>query len=566
MLLVEREQAILTVLEKRGAVSVRELAQLLSVTEMTIRRDLNKLEELGLLQRTHGGATRVEGLLPTQPPSINQTQELLSDALIIAPVQSRAAHLLRERAQRGKIPLVAESAALEGAVYVGSQNYEGAYTLGIFFGEYMTSTGCDFLHVLHITLRQSNTEARGRGFFDGLRTVYGDAFDVVTVDGLGLYHEAYQVSLDALRVHTHINALFGINDDSVLGALQAYLDLDRDPALIAACNVGGEGKTLFDVLYRGGALKACLALFPEIVGQKALETAVHLMGGTPIDTPVITPHALLTPETLPHYYTQTENGWLLNTAAAEALPQTGLPLPERAQAKGKRVSFAIHFRTHEWYQNVAESMQQRADQLGVQLAIQDVNEDVQAEINELRRLIGKLAASYVHDGETIILDAGISTISMAQFLDQHRHLTVITNSLVIFQRLRRTPSIKVILTGGEFQPEPQAFVGRTGQLILREIRADKAFIVAGGVTPEFGISCKDEAEADLRRAMLDAAREVVLLADHTALGSESNFRIAALDRIHTLITDAGAHAHERLELNQHGIKVMVAGQISSEKG
>ncbi len=78
----------------------------------------------------------------------------------------------------------------------------------------------------------------------------------MTVDGHGLYNEAYQVAKDALRVHPEINVIFGINDDSVLGGLQAYLDLDRDPERMLAVNVGGEGKTLFDVLYRGGPLKA----------------------------------------------------------------------------------------------------------------------------------------------------------------------------------------------------------------------------------------------------------------------------------------------------------------------
>jgi DeoR/GlpR family transcriptional regulator of sugar metabolism len=430
----------------------------------------------------------------------------------------------------------------------------------------MKQRGHDLLHVLHVTLRQPNTEARGRGFFEGLRTVYGEAFDAITVDGRGLYNEAYQVALDALRVHPQINVLFGINDDSVLGALQAYLDLDRDPELISACNVGGEGRTLFDLLARGGSLRACLALFPEVVGQKTLHTAVHLIAGTPIDDAVITPHVILTAETLSQYYRHTDSGWALIPEAVAALPQTRLPPPLRFQAEDKRIAFALHFRTHEWYQNLAASMQREANELGIRLSMEDVNEDVQAEIGELRRLIGKIAADYVHDGDTIILDAGVSTLSMAQFLDTYRDLKVITNSLPIFQRLQRHPSIKVVLTGGEFHREAQAFVGRTAQLILQEVRADKTFIVASGVTPNYGISCRDEAEAAVRRAMIDAAREVVLLADHTALGAEVNYRIAPLERIHTLITDSGAHAQERLELRQRGIRVLVAGELNAEEG
>jgi DeoR/GlpR family transcriptional regulator of sugar metabolism len=566
MLLIEREQAILDVLNERKAVSVRELANILSVTDMTIRRDLKKMDELGLLRRTHGGAARLDTLRPFPILVDERTSDLLENGLILAPVLSRAAKLMRERAQRSKIPLIAESAELDGAVYVGPQNYEGSYLLGTTFGAHLQSTVAAVPHVLHVTLRQQNTEERGRGFFDGLQSVYTDGLSVVTVDGRGLFNEAYRVALDALRVHSNINVIFGVNDDSVLGALQAYLDLERDPQHLSACNVGGEGKTLLDVLYRGGPLKACLALFPEVVGQKTLESIVHLMAGTPLSSPVITPHAVLTPETLPQFYKRTETGWSLIPDAVAALPQTALPPASRADAEGKRVSFAIHFRTHEWYQNVAAAMQQRADELGIELTVADVNEDVQAEIGELRRLIGKMAANYVSEGDTIILDAGMSTESMAQYLDHFRHLTVITNSLPVFQRLHRHASIKLVLTGGELHREAQALVGRAAQSLLRDIRADKAFIVAGGVTPQYGISCKDDTEAEVRRAMIDAAREVVLLADNTVLGSEANFRIAPLESIHTLITDSGANAQERLMLNQQGIRVLVAGQFQAERG
>jgi DeoR/GlpR family transcriptional regulator of sugar metabolism len=150
---------------------------------------------------------------------------------------------------------------------------------------------------------------------------------------------------------------------------------------------------------------------------------------------------------------------------------------------------------------------------------------------------------------------------MAQFLQGYRDLTVITNSLAVFQNLQNDPEITVILTGGEFHRDSQSFVGRGGQLPLREIRADKAFIVAGGVSSSFGISSKNVLEAEMRQAMINAAREVVVLADHTVLGVDSNVRVADLGKVHTLITDAGTRAVQRLDFNQRGIRVMVAGQI-----
>jgi DeoR family fructose operon transcriptional repressor len=61
MLVAERHQKILDLLEQRGSIRVNELSQIFGVTEETIRRDLDKLEGEGKLLRSHGGAVRVQG-------------------------------------------------------------------------------------------------------------------------------------------------------------------------------------------------------------------------------------------------------------------------------------------------------------------------------------------------------------------------------------------------------------------------------------------------------------------------------------------------------------------------
>ncbi len=563
MLLAEREEIILALVNDHGIVTVRELAEACQVTEVTIRRDLNKLEAQNLLRRTHGGAVRFDKALGEVPCDYVSTVEAddIPEALILAPVQNSAIHTLRERALRMHIPLLAESSAFPGAIYLGPNNYDAALTLGRWTGHYAKQHFDGAAYVLDIAQSVlTNTRDRSRGFREGLQQVLDGTAHVVTIEGRGLYNDVYQVASDALRAHPEINVIFGINDDSVLGGLQAYLDLERDPERLLAVNVGCEGKTLLDTLHHGGPLKACIALFPEVVGRLGIEAVIRLWAGEEVGTEVITPHALLTPDNLTDYYTPHMHGWKLNLAAVEHLRYThwNTPLP---QAANKRVSFVIHYCTHEWYQSLAKAMQERADQAGVRLSVEDVQDDLRAEIRDLRRLIGKLAATYVTDGNTIILDSGTPTTYMAQFLKGYRDLTVITNSLAVFHVLEDEPDIRVILTGGEFHRDSGSLVGRGGQLFLREIRADKAFIVAGGVSSTFGVSSRNLPEAEIRRAMINAAREVVVLADHSVLGVDANNRVTDLDKVDTLITDTGALAALRLEFNQRGIKVMVAGQL-----
>lgn len=206
-------------------------------------------------------------------------------------------------------------------------------------------------------------------------------------------------------------------------------------------------------------------------------------------------------------------------------------------------------------------MRERAEHLGIELTVQDVNEDVKAEISELRRLIGKKAAAYVSDGETIIMDSGTTTANMAQFLDSHQQLSVITNSIAVFKRLSTNANCQITLTGGDFHPESQSLIGRAPKVFLQEIRADKVFLVAGGVSADFGLSSKNQQEAEVRRAMIDAAHEVVLLADHTVIGIDSLCLVAELDKIDTIITDAGILSADHLEFNRRGIRVIVVNDV-----
>ena len=80
-----------------------------------------------------GGQVRHELPRQTLP---DQTINI-SDALILAPVQDSAVHTLRERALRNQIPLLAESSSFPGAIYLGPNNYEAAFRLGRWTGEYV---------------------------------------------------------------------------------------------------------------------------------------------------------------------------------------------------------------------------------------------------------------------------------------------------------------------------------------------------------------------------------------------------------------------------------------------
>src|SRR6202158_3994911 len=80
MLAAERHAAIVKTLEKKGQVSVDELSDFLATSAATIRRDLERLEKAGLLQRVHGGAVVAESPLPK--PIYTSADEALARAIV----------------------------------------------------------------------------------------------------------------------------------------------------------------------------------------------------------------------------------------------------------------------------------------------------------------------------------------------------------------------------------------------------------------------------------------------------------------------------------------------------
>lgn len=553
MLQAERERSILSLLQEQGTVTVRELSERFDVTEVTIRRDLQKLEADALLRRTHGGAMTLD-MAPTNGiPTDDQAPDI--DALIISPVNNRAAHTLREKAIRHQIPLISESTVTEHAHYLGPRNYEAGYELGQWTRQYLLAHQHNTPVVLDITQHGlANTAERSRGFAAGL----GSDIERLSIDGQALYDRAYGVATNALLAHPEINVIFGINDDSLLAGLQAYHDLGYTPDRLLAVNIGGEGDTIFDMLAQNGPFKACVALFPELVGQMGIDAIARLWANQPIGDTIFTPHQLLTAGTVHNVYHRNQDHWLLrDDAAAQLSPTLSAPAPP----KHKTVSFVIHYRTHEWYQSVSRAMARRADELGIEFKVQDLQEDLAAEVKNLRRLIGKVAASYINPGETIILDAGSTTAYMTQFFRDQTPFTVLTNSLAVQARLARHQHINLLLTGGEYDPKADALVGRGAHLFLQEVRADKVFIVAGGVSQSFGVSSVDLREAEVRQHMIQSAKEVVILADHTVLGVDASIKVCDLSEVDTVITDSGIQADQRLMLSRLGIEVIVAGAV-----
>jgi DeoR family transcriptional regulator, fructose operon transcriptional repressor len=161
-------------------------------------------------------------------------------------------------------------------------------------------------------------------------------------------------------------------------------------------------------------------------------------------------------------------------------------------------------------------------------------------------------------GATILLDAGTTTARVAAHLPTDRELVVVTNSLPVAARLAAVPSVSLQLLGGRVRGITQAAVGEHTLRVLESLRVDMAFIGTNGISVRHGLSTPDSDEAAVKRAMVNSANYVVVVADSSKNGREEFVSFAPLSRVDTLITDSEITGAYRSQFTEQGIEVVVA--------
>ncbi len=171
--------------------------------------------------------------------------------------------------------------------------------------------------------------------------------------------------------------------------------------------------------------------------------------------------------------------------------------------------------------------------------------------------IGEAAARYVQDGETIALDASTTALAMAPFLGPKRDLTVVTNGVRTGMELIQLPTLSVLLLGGMLRQESYSVVGTWGRSILEQIHISKAFVGARGLTLQTGLTDVHAEEVELKRAMVEAAKEVIAVVDSSKWNQVTLATFCPLERLKLIITDSQAPAQLVKQVRKLGVEVLL---------
>jgi DeoR/GlpR family transcriptional regulator of sugar metabolism len=175
-----------------------------------------------------------------------------------------------------------------------------------------------------------------------------------------------------------------------------------------------------------------------------------------------------------------------------------------------------------------------------------------------KQLIGKRAAEIVETGDTIILDSGSTTTEIAKNLVGRKQLTVITNALNIALLLGAEPGIEVIMTGGEFKPPTLSLTGQKAADFFEDIHVDKLFLATAGISLRSGLTYPSLSDIVVKKAMIDTAEKVYLVADSSKIGKNAFASLGALSLIDYIITDAFIDQKRAQILRDNDIEFIIA--------
>lgn len=179
---------------------------------------------------------------------------------------------------------------------------------------------------------------------------------------------------------------------------------------------------------------------------------------------------------------------------------------------------------------------------GGAVALENTNNELPLKIREVTNIEGKQsigirAAQFIEDGDAISLDSSTTALQVARQIKSKKRITVITNSMNIVYELANVKDFTVISTGGNLRPISMGFVGPLAENSVKNYNVDKALVSCKGVHMEREFTESNEAEARVKKAMVESADKVFMLLDSTKFNKVSFINMLKIEQAHVLFTD-----------------------------
>lgn len=182
-----------------------------------------------------------------------------------------------------------------------------------------------------------------------------------------------------------------------------------------------------------------------------------------------------------------------------------------------------------------------------------------SEGTEHQNAVAKLAAAYIEQGDTLFIGGASIHYILLKHLPVDRNYTVITNSLVIAEKLKDYSNIETYIVCGKVKSE-EGIVDPLATEFIRTLRIDTAFLTGGGISARHGLSSSTPEGAIFQRTVAEVSRQTICLANFDKVGIEFFAKTMDLEDLDVVITDWEAPDEEIEKIKQLSVKVVIAAE------
>ncbi len=175
---------------------------------------------------------------------------------------------------------------------------------------------------------------------------------------------------------------------------------------------------------------------------------------------------------------------------------------------------------------------------------------------EKKRAIAQKAVELIEDGDTLLLDGGTTTYELAQLLIG-RPLQIVTNSLPVANLFASNMNTDLVLMGGYVYPRTGVALGPYTNEMLGHLNVRKTILSVSGINNR-GYYNNNLLLVETERAMMEAADEVIVVADSTKFGRQSLAHLSSLGAVQHLVVDDGLSEEWKQKLTTAGVQVLIA--------
>lgn len=177
--------------------------------------------------------------------------------------------------------------------------------------------------------------------------------------------------------------------------------------------------------------------------------------------------------------------------------------------------------------------------------------------------IARMAAAFIPDNASLFINIGTTTEEVAKALSGHRKLRVITNNLNVATLLCGNDDFEVIVAGGVVR-EDRGVIGESTIDFVKQFKVDYGVIGISGIDTDGTLLDFDYSEVRVAQAIMENARRVLLVADHTKFGSTPKVRLGHISEVDVLFTDRMPPKAIQEALDKGNVALHVTGTAGGE--